>query len=187
MRSTTSSKRPPKGKTSKRTKVTATGRRGKRARAKARKATTRAVNRARAVRSAASAKPRPKTTPLRERFWEDLKLASYAESTQEAYVRAVRQLAEHYRQSPDTLCDQQIRDYFLYLKQVKHFARGSMSIAFSGIRFFYEKTCPKDRHVPLPLPTLILLRPSRFDLSRPPWRSPILCADTRNSSHSHSP
>ena len=80
------------GKTSKRTKVTATGRKGKRARAKARKATTRAVNRARAVRSAASAKPRPKTTPLRERFWEDLKLASYAERTQEAYVRAVREV-----------------------------------------------------------------------------------------------
>ncbi|MAE62667.1 MAG: integrase [Phycisphaeraceae bacterium] len=92
------------------------------------------------------------TTPLRDRMADDLKLAGYAESTQQCYIRAVRQLAQHYRQSPDTLTDQQIRDYFLHLKQDRHFARGSMSIAFSGIRFFYDKTCPKD------LPSLKLIR-----------------------------
>jgi len=83
---------------------------------------------------------------------EDLKLAGYGERTEQAYIRAVRQLAEHYAQSPDALSDQQVRDYFLYLKQTKHFARGSMSIAFSGIRFFYDKTCPKD------FPSLKLIR-----------------------------
>ena len=93
------------------------------------------------------ATPKPsvaKVTPLRKRMAEDLKLAGFAERTQECYVRAVRQLAEHYGRSPDTLSDQQIRDYFLYLKDAKKFARGSMSIAFSGIRFVYDKTCPKN-------------------------------------------
>ena len=102
--------------------------------------------------SAGTARPVARTTPLRERMREDLKLAGYAERTQEAYLRAVRKLAEHHRQSPDSLTDQQIRDYFLYLKEDRKFARGSMSIAFSGIRFFYDKTCPKD------LPSLKLIR-----------------------------
>jgi integrase len=92
------------------------------------------------------------TTPLRERMREDLKLAGYAARTQDAYVRAVRMLAQHYGQPPQTLSDQQIREYFLHLKEARHFARGSMSIAFSGIRFFYDKTCPRD------LPSLKLIR-----------------------------
>jgi site-specific recombinase XerD len=83
---------------------------------------------------------------------EDLKLAGYATRTQEAYIRAVRMLAEHYGQPPQTLSDQQIRAYFLHLKETRRFARGSMSIAFSGIRFFFERTCPRD------LPSLKLIR-----------------------------
>ena len=35
-------------------------------------------------------------TPLRQRMLEDLQLRGYSERTQEMYVRAVRQLAEHY-------------------------------------------------------------------------------------------
>lgn len=92
------------------------------------------------------------TTPLRERMRTDLKLAGYSERTQEAYIRAVRQLAEHYHKSPDQLEDDHIRDYFLHLKEERKFARGSMSIAFSGIRFFFTKTAPKD------LPSLRLIR-----------------------------
>ena len=49
------------------------------------------------------------TTPLRERMREDLKLAGYAARTQEAYIRAVRMLAQHDGQPPQTLSDQQIR------------------------------------------------------------------------------
>jgi site-specific recombinase XerD len=89
---------------------------------------------------------------MRERMRQDLKLAGYSERTQEAYIRAVRKLAQHYRRCPDQLEDDQIRDYFLYLKEERKFARGSMSVAFSGIRFFYTKTCPKD------LPSLSLIR-----------------------------
>lgn len=102
--------------------------------------------------SGLSMKRSGKTTPLRERMRQDLKLAGYADRTQECYLRPVRQLAQHYRQSPDTINDQKIRDYFLHLKEDRKFARGSMSIAFSGIRFFFDKTCPKD------LPSLKLIR-----------------------------
>ena len=40
-------------------------------------------------------------TELRKRMIECLQLRGLSERTQEAYVRAVRQLAEHYHKSPD--------------------------------------------------------------------------------------
>jgi len=83
-------------------------------------------------------------TSLRHRFLQDLQLAGLAERTCEAYVRAVRQLAEHYRQSPDSLSEAQVRDYFSHLKNDRRFARGSLTIAYSGIKFFFRRTVPRD-------------------------------------------
>jgi hypothetical protein len=37
-----------------------------------------------------------RTTPLRERMRQELQLAGLGERTQEAYLRAVRQLATHF-------------------------------------------------------------------------------------------
>ena len=81
---------------------------------------------------------------LRQRFLQDLQLAGLAERTCEAYVRAVRQLAEHYRQSPDTLNEAQVRSFLSYLKNQRRFARGSLTIAYSGIKFFFRRTAPRD-------------------------------------------
>jgi site-specific recombinase XerD len=84
------------------------------------------------------------TTALRERMRQDLQLSGRGERTQEAYLRAVRQLADHYRQSPDQLGEQQVRDYFLFLKNEKRFAASSLKIAFCGIKFFYTQTLARD-------------------------------------------
>ena len=83
-------------------------------------------------------------TVLRQRFLQDLQLAGLAERTCEAYVRAVRQLASHPRQSPPTLSETQVRDDFSHLKNERRFARGSLTIAYSGIKFFFRRTVPRD-------------------------------------------
>lgn len=83
-------------------------------------------------------------TALRQRFLQDLQLAGFAERTCEAYVRAVRQLAEHFRQSPDTLTEAQVRSFLSHLKNERRFARGSLTIAYSGIKFFFRRTVPRD-------------------------------------------
>jgi site-specific recombinase XerD len=83
-------------------------------------------------------------TALRQRFLQDLQLAGLAERTCEAYVRAVRQLAQHYHQSPDKLTEAQVRDFFSHLKNERRFARGSLTIAYSGIKFFFRRTAPRD-------------------------------------------
>jgi hypothetical protein len=40
---------------------------------------------------------------------EDMQLRGYSARTQEAYARAVRQLAEHCRRSPDKITEEELR------------------------------------------------------------------------------
>ena len=48
-------------------------------------------------------------TPLRQRMMEDLQLRGLSAKTQDSYLRAVRQLAEHYRKSPDLITEEELR------------------------------------------------------------------------------
>ncbi|HYN26398.1 MAG TPA: site-specific integrase [Pyrinomonadaceae bacterium] len=79
-------------------------------------------------------------TELRKRMIECLQLRGLSERTQESYVRAVRQLAEHYHKSPDLISEEELRQYFLFIKNIKHYSRNTMTIAICGIRFCYEQT-----------------------------------------------
>ena len=79
-------------------------------------------------------------TPLRKRMTEDLQLKGYSERTQQMYVRAVRQLAQHYNKSPDKITEEDLRDYFLYGKNIKKWSRTTSTIALCSIKFFYENT-----------------------------------------------
>ena len=92
-------------------------------------------------------------TPLRQRMIEDLQLQGYSDSTQTLYVSAVRQLCEHYDKSPGRITEEELRDYFLYGKNVKKWARSTSTIALCGIKFFFENTIKR------PWPTLLFIRP----------------------------
>jgi integrase/recombinase XerD len=94
-------------------------------------------------------------TPLRQRMIEDLKLRGYSESTQTLYVTAVRQLCEHFGKSPGKITEEDLRDYFLYGKNVKKWTRSTSTVALCGIKFFYENTIKR------PWPTLLFIRPGR--------------------------
>lgn len=77
---------------------------------------------------------------LQRRMIEDLQLAGMSERTQQMYVRAVRLLAEHYKKSPDKITEEELRQYFLHIKNDKKWSRAGITIALCGIKFFYEKT-----------------------------------------------
>ena len=94
-------------------------------------------------------------TQLRQRMIEDLQLRGLSARTQEMYVRAIRQLAEHDHKSPDRITEEALRAYFLYLKNVKHDSRSASTIALCGIKFFYEHTLPRA------WTTLTFVRPPR--------------------------
>jgi site-specific recombinase XerD len=94
-------------------------------------------------------------TQLRQRMSQDLQLAGLSEGTQGAYLRVVRQLADHYHTPPDRLSEHQVRDYLLHLKNDRRLASATLTVAYSGIRFFYSHTAPRD------WPTLRRLRVQR--------------------------
>ena len=64
-------------------------------------------------------------TELRRRMIEDMQLAGHSPGTQVAYIRGVRQLAGHYRISPDQLTERQVRDYLMHLREVRQVAKGT--------------------------------------------------------------
>jgi site-specific recombinase XerD len=82
--------------------------------------------------------------PLYDRMADDLHLGGMSERTHAGYLRAVRQLADYCKRSPDKITESQLRRYFLYLKNEKKFAYGSLRVAYSGIKFFYTRTCRRD-------------------------------------------
>lgn len=94
-------------------------------------------------------------TALRQRMIEDLQLAGMGERTQECYVRSVRQLSEYYGKSPDQIGEEEIRSYFLHVKNEKNWARPTCTIAICGIKFFWEQTLKRDWSI------VGLVRPAR--------------------------
>ena len=83
-------------------------------------------------------------TVLRQKMIEDMQLRGFAVRTQEAYLLAVRQLARHYHKSPDQIEEEELRQYFLFLKNEKHAARATCTIALCGIKFFFERTLGRE-------------------------------------------
>ena len=101
-------------------------------------------------------------SPLQQRMLEDMQLRGLSARTQEAYARAVWQLAQYYRRRPEQLSEEELRQYFLYLTNEKKLARPTATIALCGIKFFYEQTLKQ------PWPTLRFVRPPRE------WKLPVV-------------
>lgn len=93
-------------------------------------------------------------TILRERMSADMQLRGLAGKTQEAYLRAVCQLAAYCGKPPDQIDEEELRQYFLYLKNEKKASRSACTIAICGIKFFFERTLQREWVT--------------FDLVRPP-------------------
>jgi len=94
-------------------------------------------------------------TALRQKMIEDLQLRGLAQETQEHYVSAVRQMAEFYGKPPDQISEEQVREYFLYLKQVKNVSSSTFRVHLAGIKFFYQRTLGREWRI------LDLVRPAR--------------------------
>jgi integrase/recombinase XerD len=96
-------------------------------------------------------------TPLGQRMLEDMQLRGLAARTQESYLAAVRQLAVHYDRSPDQLSDDELRQYFLYLRNEKHLAPNTAHVALNALKFLYVHTLQR----PWPLRDLMRLPKAR--------------------------
>lgn len=101
--------------------------------------------------------PRTSHVPLelRQRFIEDLQLQGLSARTQQAYARAVRQLAEHVNKSPTEITEEELRQYFLSVKNQKHWSRASITQALCGIKRFFEQPLRRE------WPILAVVRPPK--------------------------
>jgi hypothetical protein len=77
---------------------------------------------------------------LRQRMIDQMTLRRFSPRTHESYLEAVTGLARYYKQSPDQLSAEQIRQYLLYLERERHLAWSSLNVAASGLRFLYFDT-----------------------------------------------
>lgn len=88
-------------------------------------------------------------TTLRTRMLNDMIIRGYSPRTQKSYIDAVAKLAQYHRRSPDTLNEQEVQSYLLYLIQERHYAWNSCHIVVHGLKFFYHTTLgrPKSEFV----------------------------------------
>ena len=74
---------------------------------------------------------------------EDMRTAGLASGTQALYLDAVRNLAAHYRRSPDELSEEEVRAYLLSLRE-RGVALGTFKTNHGGIQFLYRWTLDRD-------------------------------------------
>ena len=80
-------------------------------------------------------------TDLRTQFSNYMTLQRFADHTQRTYVTGVKGLAKYYMLSPDTLTNEQIQDYLLYLLKDRKLAWGTVNAYLSGMICFYRGFC----------------------------------------------
>jgi site-specific recombinase XerD len=105
---------------------------------------------------------------------EDMDLRGFSVRTQTSYVRSVASLARYYKRSPETLSNEEIRQYFVHLKCERKLARPTVTIALCGIKFFIESTMKRDfslTGVPVPkrqkrLPVVLAVKEVRRILEK---------------------
>ena len=94
-------------------------------------------------------------TALRHRMIETMQLRGLSDNTQRAYLQAIQRLAQHYHRPPDQLTDNDIRQYFLYLRNERQVAHSTSTVALCAIKFLVDHVL---HH---PWPVLDLVRPPK--------------------------
>jgi site-specific recombinase XerD len=74
----------------------------------------------------------------------DLQLAGYSPRTVEAYSYHVKKFLDYFKKDPQLISEDQIKLYFLYLKNKKKLSGSASAQAICGIKFMFQKTLDMD-------------------------------------------
>jgi len=77
--------------------------------------------------------------PSITQYQQLVELKDYRPVTKYEYVRMVRKLAEHFKSDPASLSEKQVREYFLFLRQEKHWQGSAMTQARVALRSFFRE------------------------------------------------
>lgn len=80
----------------------------------------------------------------RARMSEDMRLRDFRPRTHEGYLLSVRQFMDWLKHEPENITDENVRAYFLYLREEKKLAPSSINIAVHALRFFFIHTMQRD-------------------------------------------
>jgi site-specific recombinase XerD len=118
-------------------------------------------------------------TPLQKKMIKAMELRNLAKGTQYYYRLAVKGIARFYNQPPDTLTQEMIEDYLLYLKNDKGNTPGSCGCSVSGLRFFYRHVAEKE----IPFSFSIGKKPTKLPRVLTPEQIDKLINAPRNLKH----
>ena len=77
----------------------------------------------------------------------DLKLAGYSQRTVETYAYHIMKFIQYFDKDPADINEDDIKRYFIYLKDTKKLGPSATAQAISGVKFFLQKTMDKDFRV----------------------------------------
>lgn len=77
--------------------------------------------------------------PSVQKFSQLVELKDFKPPTKKEYVRCVRRLSDHFHGDPAALCEDQIRSYFLFLRQEKKFSGSALSIVKAALQLFFRE------------------------------------------------
>jgi len=103
-----------------------------------------------------------KTSPLRERMLEDMRIRGIGDKGQKAHIRAVKDFASFLGRSPDTASSEELRAYQLHMTDTG-VTPTTFNARIVALRFFFGQTCNRDdmkkfmqfRTMPQKLPTVL--------------------------------
>ncbi len=79
-------------------------------------------------------------TPLRQRMLEDMRLRNFSPETQRSYIHYLKDYAKYFDQCPSVLDVEAIREYQLYLSEVRLMSPQSVNCFTAAAKFLYQTT-----------------------------------------------
>lgn len=84
-----------------------------------------------------------RTTPLRERMIEDMRITGLGEKAQKANIRAIKDFAAFLKRSPDTAAPDNLRAYQLHMTDAG-ITPTTFNARIVALRFFFAMTCGRE-------------------------------------------
>ena len=84
-----------------------------------------------------------RTTPLRQRMIEDMRIRGMGDNAQKAHIRAIKNFAAFLEHAPDTATPEELRSYQLHMTDTGVSA-STFNVRISSLRFFFGITCGRE-------------------------------------------
>ncbi len=84
-----------------------------------------------------------RTTPLRERMIEDMRIRGMGDKAQKAHIRAIKDFAAFLKRSPNTATPEDLRAYQLHMADAG-ITPPTFNARIVALRFFFGMTCGRE-------------------------------------------